>query len=100
MRMNHILKTRELFPTHSTDEAVLKRTFEAAKIEPAFDWTNSDAETLVYELARSRRVNDRTLALNKRKAELLLPKDGRPETRARFLTILWVAIAGTARRSR
>ena len=94
MRFNRVLKDRELFPVHATDEAALKRIFEAARIEPRFELRKTDAEVLIGELARSRRVTNRTVARAKRKAELLSPLDAHAEVKARYLAILWAEIAG------
>jgi hypothetical protein len=93
MRFNRILKDRELFPVHPTDEAAVKRIFEAARIEPRFELRKTDAEVLIGELARLRRVTNRTMARVKRKVELLSPLDAHPEVKARYLAILWAEIA-------
>ena len=93
-RMNRVLESRELFAAHPTDEAALKRIFEAARIEPRFEPRKGVAKALIGELAQFRRVTDRALARAKRKAELLSPIDARPEARARYLATLWAAIAG------
>jgi hypothetical protein len=94
MRFNRILEGRELFPVHPTDEAALKRIFEAASIEPMFELRKTDAEVLIGELARVRGVTNRTVAWAKRKAQLLSPLDAHPEVKARYLAILWAEISG------
>jgi hypothetical protein len=93
-RMNRVLERRELFSAHPTDEAALKRIFQAARIEPRFESRMTDAEVFIGNLARSRRVTDRSLARAKRKADLLSPLDARPEAMARYLATLWAAIVG------
>jgi hypothetical protein len=93
-RMNRVLEASELFPVHPTDEAALKRIFEAASIEPSFELRKTDAEVLIRELAQLRSVSDRAMARAKRTVELLSPLDPRPEVKARYLAILWAEIAG------
>jgi hypothetical protein len=94
--MNRIFEASELFSVHPTDEAALKRIFEAARIEPGFQLHKTDTEAFISELARSRRVTNRGLARAKRKVELLSPLDARPEVKARYVAILWAQIAGSA----
>ena len=93
-RMNCVLEARELFSVHPTDEAALKRIFEAARIEPAFQLRKTHPEVLVDELAQLRSVTKRAVARAKRKVELLSPLDAHPEVKARHLAILWAEIAG------
>jgi hypothetical protein len=93
-RMNRVFAKRELFSAHPTDHTALKRIFEAAGIEPRFESRQTNAEVLIGELARSRRVTDRSLVRAKRKAELLSPLGDRPEAKARYFVTLWATLAG------
>ena len=93
-RMNRVLEASELFSVHPTDEAALKRIFEAARIEPAFELRKTHAEVLIGELAQLRSMTNRTMARARRKAELLSPLDARPEVKARYFATLWAEIAG------
>jgi hypothetical protein len=93
-RMNRVLEASELFPVHPTDEAALKRIFDAARIEPRFQLRKTDAEVLIGELAQMRNITQRAVARAKRKVELLSPLDAHPEVKARSFAILWTEIAG------
>ena len=93
-RMNRVLKHRELFSVHPTDEAALKRIFEVARIEPEFELGKTDPEVHIAELAQLRSVTNRAVDRANRKVELLSPLDAHPEVKARRLAILWAEIAG------
>jgi hypothetical protein len=93
-RMNRVLKGRELFSAHPSDEAALKRVFAAAKIAPGFELRKTNAEALIGELAQLRSMTERSVARARRKVELLSPLDAHPEGKARYLAILWTEVAG------
>jgi hypothetical protein len=94
-RMNRVLGGGELFSVHPTDDATLRRIFEAARIEPMFELRKTDAEVLIGKLAQLRSVTSRAVARAKRKLDLLSPLDGCPEAKARYHAILWTEIAGS-----
>jgi hypothetical protein len=77
-RMNRVLKDRELFSVHPTDEAALRRIFDVACIEPGFQLGKTFADALIDELAQIRSVTNRAVARAKRKVELLSPLDAHP----------------------
>ena len=54
--MNESLAQRELFSTVPEDDARIQRIFDAAKMPPKFALRISDADELIAELARLRRL--------------------------------------------
>jgi hypothetical protein len=93
-RMNRIFRNGELVSTHPADDAALRRMFAAAGASPAFELRETDAATVIDELAQLQRISERSLVRAKRKAELRSSLDSRPETRVRYLATLWAALAG------
>ncbi len=91
--MNEALAKRELFSATLADDARIRRIFDAAKMAPEFALRKSDAEELIAELARLRRMQPAKLAHAKREAEVMCPTGIRAEAKARFLATFWAIVA-------
>jgi hypothetical protein len=91
--MNQALADRELFSATLPDDARIRRIFDAAKMAPEFALRKSDAEALIAELARLRRLPSGTLARSKREAEVMSLTGVRVEAKARFLATYWAFVA-------
>jgi hypothetical protein len=87
--MNEALAQRELFSAVPEDDARIGRIFEAAKMTPEFALRRSDADELIDELARLRRLPHATSARVKREAAVMCLTGARAEARARFLATYW-----------
>ena len=91
-RMNAALVQRELFSSALADDARIRRIFEAAKMAPEFALRKSDAEALIAELARLRRLSSAALARAKREAEVMSLTGIRAEAKARYLATFWAIV--------
>jgi hypothetical protein len=92
-RMNGTLADRELFSATVSDDARLKRIFDAAKIAPKFALHMTDADELIAELARLQRLTHETSARARREAEVMCLTGIRAEAKACFLATYWGFIA-------
>jgi hypothetical protein len=92
--MNEALAQRELFSTVPEDDARIRRIFDAAKMAPEFALRISDADELIAELARLRRVPPATTARAKREAAVMCQTGVLSEAKARFLATYWGLVAG------
>jgi hypothetical protein len=90
--MNEGLADRELFSATLVDDARIRRIFEAAKMAPEFALRKSDAEELIAELARLRRVPPVALARVHREAEVMSLTGIRAEAKARYLATYWAIV--------
>lgn len=87
--MNDAIADRELFSATWLDDARIRRIVDAAKMAPEFALRKSDAEALIAELARLRRLPPAALARAKREAELMSLTGIRAEAKARYLATYW-----------
>ena len=92
-RMNETLADRELFSATVSDDARIKRIFDAAKIAPKFALHITDADELIAELARLQRLPHDTTARARREAEVMCLTGIRAEAKVRFLATYWGFIA-------
>ena len=92
-RMNETLTDRELFSTTASDDARLKRIFDAAKVAPKFALQVTDADELIAELARLQRLPHEMATRARREAEVMCPTGIRAEAKVRFLATYWGFIA-------
>jgi hypothetical protein len=92
--MNEGLGQRELFSAVPEDDARIRRLFDAAKMAPGFALRISDADELIAELARLRRVPPATTARAKREAAVTCLTGVRAEAKTRYLTTYWSLVAG------
>ena len=92
--MNEALVQRELFSAVPEDDARIRRIFDAAKMAPGFSLRRSDADELIAELARLRRLPGATTARVKRQAAVMCLTGVRAEAKARFLATYWGLVAG------
>ena len=90
--MNEALADRELFSATLADDSRIRRVFEAAKMAPEFALRKSDAEALIAELARLRRLSPATMAQAKREAEVMSLTGIRAEAKARYLATYWAVV--------
>ena len=90
--MNEALADRELFSAALADDARIRRIFDAAKMAPEFALRKSDAEELIAELARLRRLPPANLAHAKREAEVMSLTGIRAEAKARYLATYWAIV--------
>jgi hypothetical protein len=90
--MNEALADRQLFSATLADDARIRRIFDAAKMAPEFALRKSDAEALIAELARLRRLSPATLARAKREAEVMSLTGIRAEAKARYLATFWAIV--------
>ena len=90
--MNEALADRQLFSATLADDARIRRIFDAAKMAPEFALRKSDAEALIAELARLRRLSPATLARAKREAEVMSLTGIRAEAKARYLATYWAIV--------
>jgi len=93
-RMNAELAEQELFSATVADDDRIKQIFKAAKTEPKFALRRTDAEELIAELSRLRRLTPFAVARAKREAEVMCLTGARAEARARFLSTYWAFVAG------
>jgi hypothetical protein len=91
--LNESLAKRELFSATLADDARIRQIFDAAKIAPDFALGKSDAEELITELARLRRMPTATSARAKPEAEVMCLTGIRAEAKARFLATFWAFVA-------
>ncbi len=91
--MNEALADRELFSATLADDARIRRIFDAAKTAPEFALRKSDAEEIIAELARLRRLPPAALARAKREAEVMSLTGLRAEAKARYLATFWAMVA-------
>jgi hypothetical protein len=91
--MNETLAGRELFSATVHDDARIRRIFDAAKTEPKFELCKSDAEALIAELARTRRLPSDAWARAKREAEVTCLTGARAEAKPRYLATFWGLVA-------
>jgi hypothetical protein len=92
--MNAALAERELFSATIADDVRIRRIFDAAKMAPKFALRKCDAEELIAELARLRRMPPATTARAKREAEVMCLTGVRAEAKARYLATYWGFVAG------
>ena len=90
--MNEALTDRELFSATLADDARIRRIFDAAKMAPEFALRKSEAEELIAELARLRRLLPAALARTKREAEVMCLTGVRAEAKARYLATFWAIV--------
>jgi hypothetical protein len=95
-RMNNMLDGRELFSDSPLDEVWLRCLFEEAGLDPSFTIRRMDAQVLIAELAANRGLYADAYVQAKAVAARLAPRMHRAEADARYLVILWNAVARKA----
>jgi hypothetical protein len=91
--MNDVLAGRQLFSATHNDDVHIRRIFDAVKIAPKFELRTSDAEALIAELARLRRLPADALARAKWKAEIFCLTGVSAEAKPRYLATFWSLVA-------